>query len=133
MFNRQEQLALLLLCGALIIGSLLTAIDYFRPAALSEFQVVPAAVSLPLATEPEPAEVPPAVRPPPSETRIALNAATALELQTLPGIGIKTAERILEYRRQHGPFNNLDELLRVPGVGPRTFEKIRSRLFLEDE
>ena len=50
---------------------------------------------------------------------LPLNTATAEELDTLPGIGPKTARAIVEFREQNGKFSTLDDLLQVPGIGPR--------------
>ena len=50
---------------------------------------------------------------------IPLNTATAEELDTLPGIGPKTARAIVEFREQNGKFSSPDDLLQVPGIGPR--------------
>jgi competence protein ComEA len=57
---------------------------------------------------------------------INLNSATAAELETLPGIGPATAKRILEYREMHDGFNKSEELMNVPGIGEKTFLKLRS-------
>jgi competence ComEA-like helix-hairpin-helix protein len=56
--------------------------------------------------------------------RFDLNRSTTFELQALPGIGPKMAQRILEDRDTHGPFRFLDDLLRVPGIGRKKLEKI---------
>ena len=45
----------------------------------------------------------------------------------MPGVGPKLAEAILDHRRLHGPFRSVDELKNVRGVGPVTFERIRSQ------
>jgi len=50
---------------------------------------------------------------------VLLNTATAEELDTLPGIGPKTARAIVEFREQNGKFSKPDDLLQVPGIGPR--------------
>jgi competence protein ComEA len=55
---------------------------------------------------------------------IDLNAATLQELMLLPGIGPKTAERILADRRRHGPFEGVVDLQRVAGIGPKTVQSI---------
>ncbi|MFC1526019.1 ComEA family DNA-binding protein [Candidatus Latescibacterota bacterium] len=55
-----------------------------------------------------------------------VNTATAAQLQSLPHVGPKTAASILDHRREHGPFATLDELCKVPGIGARTVEKLRS-------
>ena len=52
---------------------------------------------------------------------IDLNTATARELETLPRVGPRTAERILEYRREHGGFERIEDLMDVRGIGERTF------------
>ncbi len=56
---------------------------------------------------------------------IDLNTATAVELETLPGIGPRTAERILEYRREHGGFVRIEDLMDVRGIGERTFLRLK--------
>ena len=122
MFNRREQAALLLLAGTLLVGSGLAVVDFGHPAALEEFQVATAVVELPEKVESSGAA---AVRPEEEVGPIDLNAATAAQLQELPGVGPKTAARILEYRRLHGPFQSLEELQQVHGIGMRTVEKIR--------
>jgi len=48
-----------------------------------------------------------------------LNAATALELEALPGVGPTLATRIVDDRRARGPFSALDDLVRVRGIGPK--------------
>lgn len=54
-----------------------------------------------------------------------LNAATAEELQEVPGIGPTLAGRIVAFREEHGPFEKVDDLLNVQGIGTRSLERIR--------
>lgn len=54
-----------------------------------------------------------------------LNAATLDQLATLPGIGPKVAERILEYRTKNGSFKKIEELMNVKGIGEKSFLKIK--------
>jgi competence protein ComEA len=54
-----------------------------------------------------------------------LNRATAAELDLLPGIGPSLANAIVEYRQTHGPFDTVDQLLDVPGIGPSKLAAIR--------
>ena len=56
-----------------------------------------------------------------------LNSADQKEIAQVPGVGPKMAEAIIDHRRLHGPFKSVDELKNVRGVGPVTFEKIRSQ------
>jgi competence ComEA-like helix-hairpin-helix protein len=57
-----------------------------------------------------------------------LTRASAPELDRLPGIGPVLAARIVEYRRRHGGFRRVEELLGVSGIGPRLFERVRDRV-----
>jgi len=57
--------------------------------------------------------------------RLALNSATVPELERLPGIGPSLAEAIAAYRQEHGPFQQVEDLLAVPGIGPAKLEAIR--------
>lgn len=56
---------------------------------------------------------------------IDLNLAGAQELDLLPGIGPERAAAILEYRAQHGPFQQAGELLEVPGMGEALLDGLR--------
>jgi competence protein ComEA len=59
---------------------------------------------------------------------INLNTASAADLGSLPGIGAKMAERIVEYRQKNGPFKKIEDLMNVKGIGEKAFLKIKSRL-----
>ena len=56
---------------------------------------------------------------------IHLNRATSSDLQALPGVGPVLAERIVSYRRTNGPFQQVEDLLRVPGIGEAKLSSIR--------
>jgi competence protein ComEA len=60
-----------------------------------------------------------------TDTLVNINTATAAELETLPRIGSTMAERILEYREANGPFEAIEDIQNVPGIGPATFEGLR--------
>lgn len=59
---------------------------------------------------------------------VNLNTATVAQLETLPGIGARTAQRILEYRQKNGGFKKIEELMNVKGVGEKSFLKLKSRI-----
>lgn len=64
--------------------------------------------------------------------RMNLNTASERLLQRLPGIGPALAGRITAYRNQHGDFAQPAHLVRVKGIGPKTFEKLEPYLFVEE-
>ena len=60
-----------------------------------------------------------------SHAALDLNRATAAALDALPGIGPVLAGRIVAHRTQAGPYRRTEDLLEVPGIGPRLFERLR--------
>ena len=64
----------------------------------------------------------------PSSQRSSINAATAAQIATLPGIGPKTADLVVQYRVKNGPFKKIEEIMNVRGVGEKSFLKIKDRL-----
>jgi competence protein ComEA len=65
----------------------------------------------------------------PSATGVVnINTATAAELEALPGIGAKTAARIIEYRQKNGSFKKIEELMNVRGVGEKNFLKLKAQI-----
>jgi len=65
-----------------------------------------------------------------TEKSINLNKASLQELTILPGIGVKTAQNILAYRRANGGFNNIEELLEVERIGESKFNKIKKYVYV---
>ncbi len=61
---------------------------------------------------------------------ISINTAALEELTSLPGIGEKIAQRIIDYRNTYGCFNYLEELMNVNGIGENKFNKIREHICL---
>ncbi len=57
--------------------------------------------------------------------QVDINQADVTELDMLPGIGPALAQRIVEYRREHGPFQRVEDLLQVRGIGPAKLEQLR--------
>lgn len=60
--------------------------------------------------------------------RININTATVDQLQSLKGIGPKTAARIIAHRKRVGGFNSLEDLLQIKGIGPKTLNKFRGNV-----
>ena len=121
MFNQREQRALIGLTAALLVGMLVAVSDWYAPSHSEEFSVVPRVVAPP----------PPLAVVAAEQGPLSLNSATAAELVALPAIGPKIAERIVAFRRTHGPFKRLEQLTEVHGIGTKTLEKLRPLLIVE--
>lgn len=61
---------------------------------------------------------------------VSLNSATAAELQTLPGVGPATAQKILDFRKENQGFRSIDELRHVKGIGEKKLAAMRKYLKL---
>jgi competence protein ComEA len=59
---------------------------------------------------------------------VSLNSATADQLDELDGIGPATAEKILDYRQEHGGFGSVEDLKQVSGIGPKRFETLKEQV-----
>ncbi|MFQ6084112.1 MAG: ComEA family DNA-binding protein [Candidatus Aminicenantia bacterium] len=60
--------------------------------------------------------------------KININTASLAELQKLPRVGVKVAQRIIDYRKQHGKFKRVEEIMKVRGIGEKTFLKMKDRI-----
>ena len=63
-----------------------------------------------------------------SSAPISLNTATADQLDELEGVGPATAQKILDWRKQHGGFKSIDDLKQISGIGPKRFESLKDRV-----
>jgi len=59
---------------------------------------------------------------------VNINTATKAELTSLKGVGDKRAQEIIDYRKKNGDFKSVDELEKVPGIGPGIMKQIRSQV-----
>ena len=78
-----------------------------------------------------------ATKPPVTATVVStevvnLNSATAAQIASLPGIGPKTADLVVQYRTKNGPFKKIEEIMNVRGIGEKSFLKIKDRLTVAD-
>jgi competence protein ComEA len=64
---------------------------------------------------------------------ININTATQAQLESLPGVGAKAAQRILEYRKQNGHFKKVEDLMNVKGFGEKTFLKLKPLLTVAEK
>jgi competence protein ComEA len=97
----------------------LNAVNLARPVSDGERVYVPKSGEAPPA-EAAPGEPGATV----SDGKVNLNTATAGQLEELPGIGPVLAQRIVDYRTQHGPFRSVRDLLKVEGIGEKKFASI---------
>ncbi len=81
-------------------------------------------VYVPRVGEENPPVQPPS-RQPAAGIQVNINTADSAALDSLPGIGPALAQRIIDYRQEHGPFARLEDIMEVPGIGPGTFEKLQ--------
>ena len=63
--------------------------------------------------------------------KINLNTATLEELTTLERIGPKYAQRIIDYRETHGPFEKIEDIMKVKGIGQKTFDANKDVITVE--
>ena len=63
--------------------------------------------------------------------KININKASVEELTQLKGVGHQYAERIVQYREEHGPFTSAEDIMNVPGIGPKTCESNKDTITIE--
>lgn len=139
--SRSEQVALLALLALLLGGAGILTYTHGKRAGRAGLDQ---SIFLPAPQQPAPRPgicpnlppaptTPAAKASPPAGAPIHLNSATAADLEALPGIGPVLAQNIITYRerkiRDRGcGFQSVDELLNVPGIGPKRFTAIRERV-----
>lgn len=65
---------------------------------------------------------------PASDVVVDINKASAADLVAVPGIGKALAQRIVDFREKNGPFREVDDLLKIQGIGEKSLEKLRPYL-----
>lgn len=95
------------------------------PAPLAATSAPAATPAAPTAGPGSPASTPTPTEAPAGNQKININTASVAELDTLPGIGPAIAQRIIDYRTAHGPFNKIEDLMNVKGIGQATFDKLK--------
>ena len=63
--------------------------------------------------------------------KININTASVQEIAKLEKIGPSYAERIVQYRKEHGPFEKPEDLMKVKGIGPKTFELNKKKITVD--
>jgi competence protein ComEA len=99
-----------------------------RPRPASSTAAAPARVTKPGAMPTPAIPATPTAPQPAKSNLINLNSATATDLELLPGIGPVLAKRIIEFRKSHGGFLNVQGLLEVKGIGDKTFKEISAHV-----
>jgi competence protein ComEA len=69
----------------------------------------------------------------PPKGKVNINTAPAAELETLPRIGPKVAQRIVDYRAKNGEFKRVEEIMKVRGIGQKLFDLIKDRITVGPE
>lgn len=62
--------------------------------------------------------------------KININTADTVALDTLPGVGPSTAQKIIDYRKNSGPFSSLEDLKNVPGIGESKYQHLKDKITL---
>lgn len=104
--------------GGLLPGAMAEAVNLAAPVGDGEQVVIPGADQASRNGSQTPV----------TDGKVHLNRATAVDLEALPGVGPVLAERIVAYRDENGPFETLEDLLDVPGIGEAKLSSFRDLL-----
>lgn len=118
------------ICAALVVAGAAGVGLWVKEYAPQNFVIetqTEAVTQTPAASAPEA----PAEAEAPAGEKININTATLAELDRLVGIGEKMAQRIIDYREQHGPFEVPEDLMKVSGIGAKSFAKLKDAICVE--
>ena len=126
-FTPQESRILIFLVAALLLGSAVSLYRHRRAGMAAELSVDSphGAVCSQASDSLGPGD--PSVPSP----KVNINTGTRQELQTLPGIGPQLAQRIIDYRQEHGSFATAHDITEVRGIGEKTFLKLKDSIVVE--
>jgi competence protein ComEA len=65
--------------------------------------------------------------------QVDINKASTTELTAIPGVGNALAQRIVEFREEHGPFQRIEDLLKIKGIGEKSFQKMKPHVKVEKD
>lgn len=68
-----------------------------------------------------------------SQQKVNINTASLEELQRLPRVGPQIAQRIIDYRNEHGNFKRIEDIMKVRGIGERTFNQLKDLITVGGE
>ena len=68
-----------------------------------------------------------------NEKKININTASSAELQKLPRVGPKIAQRIIDFRNQNGNFKSIEEIMKVKGIGEKIFKQLKDFITVGEE
>ena len=66
-----------------------------------------------------------------NDNKININTADLSELDSLPGFGQVTAQKIIEYRQEHTKFNSIEELMNIKGIGEKKFNNVKDYIYVQ--
>lgn len=123
-FTPQETRALIFLIAALVVGSGVTlykrAHPKFAPELILQKREITSSYQNNYLSDKEM-----------DMKRIDINRANSEQLQLLPGIGPAISKRIVEYRKIHGDFKTIEDIIQVKGIGPKTFQRLKDYLTVD--
>ena len=147
-FTRQEQRIIILLGVVMLLGTGVLLVKRFQPGWIMrlsmgepDFDVEKDQKSPRLKSDTSISTDRPAQKQRPDQSHrsdmtpkagININTASKEELETLPRIGPVMAQRIIDYRQEHGKFTNIYELTNVRGIGDATLQKLKDLITVED-